>query len=73
MNLAARLERVAVAGEVALSADTLADPAVGAVVAGRSELSKTERDLQLKGLTGTRRVVVLGRSGPAAVAAVALP
>lgn len=59
VNLAARLERVAGSGEVAISAETLQDPAVLALVGERPALLRRVKEEHLKGLTGARRVVVL--------------
>lgn len=61
VNHAARLERVAGGGEVALSEAMATEPVVAQWLAQQTFTSRREVDTELKGLQGTHRVLVLGR------------
>jgi len=59
VNHAARLERVAGGGQVALSDDVASQPTVAAFLADLEPASLSEVEVELKGLSGSHRVVVL--------------
>ena len=59
VNHAARLERVAGGGEVALSSDLASEPAVASWLAAQPFASRREVEVELKGLRGTYCVLVL--------------
>jgi hypothetical protein len=60
--MAARLERQACAGEVAISHDLYTEPTVSAYLRSHSEIKVEQRDVELKGLSGSYRIAVLSRA-----------